>query len=470
MFRLSFKIIFVLLSINLFAQSPHGDDFDQDCSLCHVSENWKVNLSKVTFDHTQTKFSLEGQHQNVDCKSCHTSLVFSAAKTDCISCHTDIHKGSVGFECANCHTPTTWIVKDIIGVHQSSRFPLVGAHKLSDCAQCHSGYSELRFDVENADCYTCHVQDYSSARSPDHIAAKFSTDCEECHSVNSLTWNTSNVNHSFFPLTGGHSLPSCFSCHQQDTFSGLSNECYSCHQQNYQTTTNPNHITAGIPTTCEVCHSINSWSPAQFNHNITQFPLTGSHIQVDCASCHTSGYTGTPSECYACHQSDYQSTTDPNHAAENYPTDCTVCHNTTNWEDANFDHNLTQFPLTGAHTSVACANCHTSGYTGTPAECYACHQSDYQSTTDPNHAAENYPTDCTICHNTTNWEDANFDHNITQFPLTGAHTSVACANLPYKWLYRNSGRVLCLSSIGLSINNRSESRSRELSNRLYGLP
>ena len=154
--------------------------------------------------------------------------------------------------------------------------------------------------MENADCYTCHVQDYSSARSPDHIAAKFSTDCEECHSVNSLTWNTSNVNHSFFPLTGGHSLPSCFSCHQQDTFSGLSNECYSCHQQNYQTTTNPNHITAGIPTTCEVCHSINSWSPAQFNHNITQFPLTGSHIQVDCASCHTSGYTGTPAECYTC--------------------------------------------------------------------------------------------------------------------------------------------------------------------------
>ena len=72
MHRLSFQIIFLLLSINIFAQSPHGDDFDQDCSLCHVSENWKVDLTKVTFDHSLTKFNLVGQHQNVDCRSCHT--------------------------------------------------------------------------------------------------------------------------------------------------------------------------------------------------------------------------------------------------------------------------------------------------------------------------------------------------------------------------------------------------------------
>ena len=372
MLRLSFQIIFVLLSINLYAQSPHGDDFDLDCSECHNSENWNVDLTKVEFDHSQTKFSLVGQHQNVDCKSCHTSLVFSSAKTDCISCHTDIHQGTVGFECANCHTPTTWIVKNIIGVHQTSRFPLVGAHKQADCAQCHSGYTELRFDVENIDCYACHIQDYNSARSPDHIAAKFSTDCEECHRVNSLTWNTSNVNHSFFPLTGGHSLPSCYSCHQQDTFSGLSPECYSCHQQNYQATTNPNHISAGIPTTCEVCHSINSWSPAQFNHNLTEFPLTGKHINTQCSDCHSTGYSGTPSDCFSCHQQDYQNTNDPNHVSSQFPTDCTLCHNTSGWENATFDHNTSSFPLTGSHVSVTCATCHTNGYTGTPTECYAC--------------------------------------------------------------------------------------------------
>ncbi len=306
MYRLSFKIIFLLLSINIFAQSPHGDKFDIDCSNCHMSDNWKVQLSQVTFDHSTTKFNLEGQHQNVNCNSCHTSLIFSNAPTDCFSCHKDIHQETVGLDCASCHNPTSWIVKDIIGIHQSSRFPLLGAHKLADCAQCHSGYTELKFDVLNADCYACHAADYNSAQSPNHLAAKFSTDCQECHNVSAFTWNTTNVNHSFFPLTGGHALPSCFSCHQQDTFSGLSPDCYSCHQQNYNNTTDPNHITVGIPTTCEVCHNINGWRPASFNHDLTQFPLTGNHIQVDCASCHTNGYTGTPTDCYSCHQQDYK--------------------------------------------------------------------------------------------------------------------------------------------------------------------
>jgi hypothetical protein len=427
MFRLSFKIIFLLFSINLFAQSPHGDDFDQDCSLCHNSDSWNVDLSKVEFDHSQTKFALAGQHQIVDCKSCHTSLVFSSAKTDCMSCHKDIHQGTVGFDCASCHTPSTWIVKNIMGIHQTSRFPLVGAHRSADCAQCHSGFSELKFDVLDVDCYSCHIQDYNYASSPDHKTANFSTDCQECHKVNAISWNTTNVNHSFFPLTGGHALPSCFSCHQQNTFSGLNPECVSCHQNTYNATTNPNHITAGIPTTCEVCHTTTAWSPAQFNHDLTEFPLTGKHINVDCSECHSTGYTNTPQDCYSCHQQDYQNTNDPNHVASQFPTDCTLCHTTAGWEGATFDHNQSGFPLTGAHSTVACATCHTSGYTGTPTECNSCHTQDYQATTNPNHITAGIPNTCEVCHSTTAWSPAQFNHDITQFPLTGDHIQVACA-------------------------------------------
>ena len=36
------------------------------------------------------------------------------------------------------------------------------------------------------------------------------------------------------------------------------------------------------------------------------------------------------------------------------------------WEDASFDHNNTSFPLVGVHTTTDCAQCHTSGYAGTP--------------------------------------------------------------------------------------------------------
>ena len=111
-----------------------------------------------------------------------------------------------------------------------------------------------------------------------------------------------------------------------------------------------------------------------------------------------------------------------------FPTDCQVCHTTTNWLGAVFDHNKTTFPLTGAHTTVACATCHVNNnYTTLPTDCYGCHTKDFNGTTNPNHAKSGFPTTCAVCHNTTTWLNATFDHNKTAFPLTGAHTTVACA-------------------------------------------
>ena len=37
-----------------------------------------------------------------------------------------------------------------------------------------------------------------------------------------------------------------------------------------------------------------------------------------------------------------------------------MCHNTTQWTGATFDHTATGFALTGAHTSVQCAQCHVN--------------------------------------------------------------------------------------------------------------
>lgn len=422
---LSFQIIFIFFTLNIFAQSPHGDNFDIDCSNCHIAESWKINLSKVTFDHSKTNFNLIGQHQAVDCRSCHQSLKFSKMEKDCISCHKDIHQGTVGFDCTSCHNSTSWIVKDIIGLHQTSRFPLLGAHKLLDCAQCHIDYPELKFEPLNLDCYACHAQNYISAQSPNHTASKFSTDCQECHSVNAFSWSTTNINHSFFPLAGAHALPNCFSCHQQGgNFSGLSPECYSCHRSDYESTNDPNHITSGLPTTCEVCHSINGWEPADFNHNLTQFPLTGIHVTVNCTSCHTNGYSGTSTECYSCHQTDYNGTNDPNHITEGFPTDCSLCHTTSGWDGATFDHNLSAFPLLGKHLQVDCANCHTTVYSGTPIECLSCHQQNFNQTADPPHQSLNFSGECLICHTMNGWIPATFDHNF--FALSSKHISLNC--------------------------------------------
>jgi hypothetical protein len=431
---LSYQIIFFLFAISVFAQSPHGDSFDIDCSNCHTAESWKIDLTKIDFDHSKTNFALIGQHINVDCKSCHESLVFSKMDKDCFSCHKDIHQATVGVDCQSCHTPTTWIVKDIVGLHQKGRFPLLGAHKMADCAQCHSGYAELNFEPVNVDCYSCHEQNYESTQNPNHVAANFSTECQDCHNVSALSWNVTNVDHSFFPLVGGHALPSCFSCHQQGgNFSGLSQECYSCHQQTYEGTQNPNHIAAGMPTTCEVCHTIQSWAPAQFNHDLTAFPLTGKHIDTDCSNCHETGYTGTPTDCYACHTTDYNNTTNPNHTAVSFPTTCLDCHSTTAWEPATFDHDNQYFPIySGKHKDkwTQCSECHRVANNYNLFSCIDCHEHNKPDMDNDHQGVQGYKyssPDCLACH-PQGRKEGSFNHATSSFPLTGLHLTASCAD------------------------------------------
>ena len=413
--------------MSLLAQSPHGNELKLDCSVCHNPTNWDIDFTKTKFEHETTGFTLVGQHNLVDCKSCHTNLVFAQAEPECSTCHKDIHQETVGLDCSKCHTPKSWMVEDINGLHQISRFPLVGNHLVADCAQCHPRYPDLYFEVLDIDCYSCHKEDYNSTISPNHDEAEFSEDCMLCHSITADSWANASIIHDFFPLIGGHSIQDCFRCHEQGgNFTGLTQECYSCHQQNYNSTTSPNHEEAGFPTDCEQCHTINGWTPANFDHNQTAFQLTGKHVTVNCSDCHAEGYAGTPTDCYACHQQDYENVQDPNHLEAGFPTDCIQCHTTDGWEGADFDHNQTDFPLTGAHIAVDCASCHTNGFTGTPTDCYACHQQDYESVQDPNHIQNNFSMDCTECHTTNNWMEVTFDHSTTNFELTGAHINTDC--------------------------------------------
>jgi len=412
------------MTASVFAQSPHGDEFDIDCSECHNPTDWKVLPGKIQFDHSKTNFPLVGQHQTLSCRNCHATLKFTTNKSECLSCHTDIHQGTVGKDCSKCHTPKSWIVEDINGLHQRSRFPLVGTHLIADCQQCHPRYTDLYFEPLNIDCYACHSNDYNSTQNPSHQTAGFAKeDCENCHDLTSSSWATINVVHDFFPLVGGHAISDCFQCHEQGgNFTGLSAECDDCHHDDYANTTDPNHSEAGFPIDCKQCHTIYGWEPANFDHNLTSFPLTGAHLNTNCNSCHEQGYANTPTECFACHQQDYNSAQDPNHVAGNYSTDCTICHSTTAWEPAQIDHNLTGFPLTGKHIEATCQECHASGYTNTPTDCYACHQQDYDNSTNPNHLAALFPITCEDCHTTNGWTPATFDHDGLYFPIySGEH-------------------------------------------------
>jgi hypothetical protein len=409
-------------------RSPHGP-LTIPCENCHTASGWKPIRAVPEFDHDKTSYPLRGMHAKVQCVQCHLKPVFTDVGKNCADCHADIHRRQFGANCAECHTVRGWQVSvQQIQQHQN-RFPLIGAHAAVPCEECHKGAAVGQFLGLSTACSACHLKDYQNANNPSHTSLNFPTTCETCHTADSwLGGRFDHLKFTGYALTGAHATLDCVACHVGGKYQGTPTDCYSCHTKDYNGTTNPPHVQAGIPTTCSTCHTTAAWSPATFDHSKTAFPLTGAHVSVPCTSCHVNGnFTSTPTDCYACHTKDYNGTNNPPHATAGIPTTCAACHNTTAWQPATFDHSKTAFPLTGAHVNVACTSCHINGnFTTTPTDCYSCHTKDYQGTTNPNHVQSGIPTTCAVCHTTTAWQPATFDHSKTAFPLTGAHVTVVC--------------------------------------------
>jgi hypothetical protein len=424
-----------------------------NCSTCHTTQGWDA----ASFDHSVTGFTLTGTHLSptpTPCASCHVNNNYTLNSADCYGCHqaafvsTTTIGGNVpnhvtaGFPttasaCATCHPITTWAA----GVfdHTTTGFPLTNSHTTVACNLCHIN-NNYSLNIAPTACGTsgCHLTDWQQTNAPPHSAAGAAfavANCSTCHTT--VSWTTATFDHSAtgFTLTGMHVSPMptpCISCHISNNFTLSSTACYACHTPEWQSTATlggavPNHITAGFPTDCSICHSTANWTSSSFNHNTTTFPLTGAHVTVACALCHVNNnYTTVPTACYNCHTTDWQSTTTlggsvPNHITSGYPTTCASCHTTTSWLGATFDHSTTGFALTGAHTTVACNLCHTSSAVP-PTDCYSCHTAQWQSTATlggsvPDHLATDaaaagiVPTACTTCHNTTSWLGATFTHS-----------------------------------------------------------
>jgi len=379
------------------------------------------------FNHDETRYPLRGMHQDVACTKCHTSMVFKNVSTHCSDCHADIHMRQFGANCESCHSVKGWQVSTRQIQNHTNRFPLVGAHAVAECADCHKGAATGQFMGLSTACYSCHAQDARKAPI-DH--SSFPSTCDSCHSMDN--WFGAKFDHlavTGYALTGMHATLECSACHLNNRFKGAPSNCYSCHQQDFNSTNNPPHAQANLPRDCGVCHSTTDWLNAKFDHAaFAGYALTGMHATLTCMQCHLNGnYTNTPVDCYSCHKADFTGTTNPNHVSSGFPTDCSICHSTSGWSPSTFNHAKTTFPLTGAHVTVACSQCHkNNNYTTLPTTCYGCHQADYNNTNNPAHAAAGFPTDCTVCHTTTSWSGAVFDHSKTPFPLTGAHKTVAC--------------------------------------------
>lgn len=527
MYRLSFIIVFIVATLLLNAQSPHGEYIDKKCTNCHNTSGWEIPLDSwnfqefpkknksvatglelpyqdSTFNHYNTEFPLTGGHQNVDCRTCHPTLIFQEANTDCISCHLDMHKSTVGNDCIRCHSTENWLVDNIPELHEDNGFPLFGVHQGLSCVDCHTSETLSSFERIGNDCINCHTADFEMTNSPNHIEAGFSNQCLDCHTLEEQDWRTDIIDHSFFPLTDGHEIQDCKKCHQTDNYSDVPRDCIGCHMQDYENTSSPDHEILNFNTDCTACHTtLPEWKPAEFiehdasffpiysgahnevwsdcvechsnaqdfteftcischsnpetdnshtnvtgymyedaaclachptgniemafDHQQTDFPLTGSHTDVACLDCHANGYEGTSTNCFDCHALDFEGSINPDHQELNLPTDCASCHTTDpEWYPATFDLHDDFYPLVGEHAAIAanCAVCHNGDYNNTPNDCIGCHQTDYENTSSPDHEQANFGTDCVSCHNEDGWVPSSFDHDA-DFPIySGKHLDV----------------------------------------------
>jgi hypothetical protein len=395
--------------------------YSTNCVTCHGSgsTSWK----NAQIDHSF--FPLTAGHA-ISCIQCHVTGVYGKLPANCNSCHQKNYTAAqipghtaagIPNTCETCHTTSGW--KPSSFNHTTTGYELKGGHKtVVQCSDCHKG----NLTTATPECIKCHQVQYDNA--PSHKQAVFPTNCTSCHSQNN--WIEISFSHSTtnFPLSGAHTSVECALCHTS-RLAGTSTVCSGCHQKNYTAAQIPNHASAGIPNTCETCHTTTGWKPSGFSHITTGFELKGAHSTLQqCSDCHKGNLTSAKPQCISCHQLEFNNA--PNHKASGYPTDCSICHTTVNWLQSSFNHATTSFPLTGAHITVVCSSCHTSGFAGTPTACFSCHTTQYNNSTNPNHKAANFPTTCQTCHSTTKWTPSTFNHT-SYFPITSGRHNVSCA-------------------------------------------
>jgi len=396
-------------------ESCHGPDNVHEsqfelvaCSTCHDSGVWE---EVPLFDHDDSEYPLTGEHFDLSCETCHEPatgnpdvVVYKPLEfAECSACHEDVHAGTFGSTCASCHATTGWnsiAASDFETTfdHDVTEFPLIGLHESATCASCHNDSETLpeisiqfiRSTLSNQyphpvaeACESCHVDNHDGSTDP--------VGCVSCHTE--FGWAPSEFDvfrhqeETEYPLEGAHMAVLCAQCHipaSGEAISHISFEvedqtCEGCHLED-----DP-HEQQFSPETCDSCHAVESWIEASssFDHSSTEFPLAGSHAIIACSSCHTQTdldiveYRELDSSCASCHEDENP------HGSQFEATSCATCHDDVSFRLTAFDHDLSGWPLEGAHTDVSCASCHEEQpdsrgemivqYRGVKTECKDCH-------------------------------------------------------------------------------------------------
>ncbi|MDF1696129.1 MAG: hypothetical protein P1U56_09870 [Saprospiraceae bacterium] len=442
------------IEIDQLIQSNRGFHVSQEvktkeCVDCHNDHHGEkfdmVRWDEEAFNHTLAGYPLEGQHAVIDCRACHQPDNIQDQKlkqrkdtylgmgTACLDCHSDYHQNTLGNDCLQCHNFDQFDPAQKFN-HTTANFQLNGAHAQVSCLECHpkslkNGQEFQRFtDIPHAACTDCH----SDAHQGNLEGA-----CTQCHTEQSFSrfvgQSKFNHNTTSFELKGSHIKVGCFECHTstanattifQDKLTIQETNCIECHADVHE---------GKFGTDCIQCHSEESFFALKemnsFDHSITDFPLIGQHVLVDCKLCHTDRFTAPIDhhECKNCHQ-DYHH---GEFKKDGQSPDCIACHTVnekfTYTTFGPTEHQASFFPLEGAHLATPCFACHVDeehwSFRNIGQSCVDCHDDIHENEIN----AIYYPNqDCTVCHTSESWRDISFDHSTTQWDLTGQHSNIEC--------------------------------------------
>jgi hypothetical protein len=240
--------------------------------------------------------------------------------------------------------------------------------------------------------------------------------------------------HTFFELTGKHTLLACESCHVDGTYAGTPRMCIQCHLDK--------RPEGHYEFDCFSCHTPQAWDQVIFNHTLVDV--------TDCTSCHLvnrplNHYTG---QCSACHQTadwlpaefdhavagatDCQSCHTVIRPAKHYVGQCSACHNTPAWLPAHFNHKAAgandcqschNKNRPANHFSGQCSSCHrtiawipaTFNHSGN-ADCQSCHKP----------PANHWPGNCSNCHSPSGWGKISVQGH--SFPMNHGNADGECAD------------------------------------------
>ena len=395
----------------------HKGLYGEKCDSCHGVRAWKPSA----FNHdADTKYQLRGKHRNTKCADCHTGHLYrDKVGTACIDCHKKDddavkgHKGSLGRDCAACHTESGWKEKSRFD-HEKTKFPLLGKHLDTKCAECHKS---TNYREAPKDCFSCHKKD-------DKHQATLGVQCQDCH-VERDWKDTRRFDHdkTKFRLRNAHAAKKvlCKDCHSDlKHYRDTPMDCYACHKKD-------DKHEGQESSKCESCHDDRDWKTTRFDHRQSRFPLLGRHAVVVCKDCHaTPRYKDAQRECNSCHKKDDK------HKLK-FGIACESCHNARAWGIWDYDHaRRAKYALDGAHAKVVCEGCHSRpapagrGAAEVGNTCVSCHRRDDK------HDGAFGPT-CDQCHVTDNWKRIRARIGVSSLPterLQFAYTLGYASRLP----------------------------------------